>query len=134
MADTYNSKYTGAEIDSLLDDVVMLCEQLAGNPDSGITGITRERYSGSGSVTIAVQDQHVYYIDGYSDITVELPSEYFSAHFFVSFPRDALSCSFNLPSGVSVFGDDLTQCDFGEEWEINIDRRGGALALRKGGL
>lgn len=132
MADIYNSKYTGAEIDSLLDDVRRL-SSIVGNPD-GETGITRENYRGSGSVTITVQDQHVYYIDGYSDITVELPSGYYSAYFFVSFPDDALSCSFNLPEGVSVFGNDLAECDCGENWEISIDCRGGALALRKGGL
>lgn len=133
MADMYNSKYTGEEIDSLLDVVIRLEEELAGSPDSG-AGITREKYHGSGSVTITVQDQHVYYVEGYSDITVELPSGYYSAYFFVSFPHDALSCSFNLPERISVFGNDLAECNHGEKWEISIDCRGGALALRKGGL
>lgn len=100
----------------------------------GGIGITREHVTGSGSVTIKVQDQYVYYVDGYSDVTVEIPEGDFSAHFFVSFPDDALSCSFNLPEGTAAFGNDLAECDFGERWEISIDSVGGALALRKRGL
>lgn len=105
----------------------------AENGGGGIS-ITREHYNGSGSVTITVQDQYVYYVEGYSNITVELPDGEFSAYFFVSFPEDALTCSFNLPDGVSTFGNDLAECDFGENWEISIDSVGGALALRKRGL
>lgn len=104
-----------------------------GNGSGGI-GITRKHITGSGNATIDVQDQHVYYVDGYSNISVNLPSGDFTAHFFVKFPEDALSCSFNIPDGVATFGNDLSECDFGESWEISIDGVGGALALRKRGL
>lgn len=97
-------------------------------------GITRKHITGSGDVTINVQDQYVYYVDGYSNISVNLPSGDFTAHFFVKFPEDALSCSFNIPDGVATFGNNLAECDFGESWEISIDGVGGALALRKRGL
>lgn len=109
-----------------------LCASGGGGGGGGV-GITRANYSGSGNVTIEVQDQYVYYVTGYSNITVVLPDSEFSAYFFVSFPDDALSCSFNLPNGFPAFGNNLAECDFGENWEISIDSVGGALALRKRG-
>lgn len=109
-------------------------ELSSGGGGGGGVGITRSHHTGSGSITITVQDQYVYYVEGYSDITVELPDGDFTAHFYVAFPDDALTCSFNLPEGTPAFGNDLAECDFGENWEISIDSVGGALAIRKRGL
>lgn len=120
--------------DDVYAQIMELLNAGGGGGGGGGIGITRANYSGSGNVTIEVQDQYVYYVTGYSNITVKLPDNEFSAYFFVSFPDDALSCSFNLPNGFPAFGNNLAECDFGENWEISIDSVGGALALRKRGL
>ena len=96
------------------------------------TSLTRLTETGDGgNVSITVQNNTMYRVEGYDTVTISVPEGDYTAHLFVTFPTTAESVGFILPDGVEVSGHDPSTAAKGERWEVNLDSMGGAIFLRK---
>lgn len=93
----------------------------------------KTHFEGNGGIfDLEVRDGAIYYISDYNVINISAPSgEDYTSHLFVSFADNGQVVGFQFPEGTKIYGDDPSQANAGEDWEISIDNIGGALCMKK---